>query len=129
MIAPKFPVLANIPHSSLFIPDEIREKFLINDEQLQWELLLLTDRFTDELFSVIAEIGGVTKRYKYSRLVADPERFEDDSREPMMSTDYVPNKNIIFSELKTFNHKGVTVDTIDEDGNILLTDGKNYLYA
>lgn len=46
-----------------------------------------------------------------------------------MSTDYVPNKDILFSELKAFNHKGVTVDTVYKDGSIILTDGRNYLYA
>jgi hypothetical protein len=45
-----------------------------------------------------------------------------------MSTDYVPSISISFSEVKTFNHNGVTVDTI-EDGNVLLTDGKNFLWA
>jgi hypothetical protein len=43
-----------------------------------------------------------------------------------MSIDFVPNKYISFSELKTFNHMGVTVDTI-EDGNVLLTDGMNFM--
>jgi hypothetical protein len=46
-----------------------------------------------------------------------------------MSTNYVPNKEILFSELKTFSHKGVIVDTIHEDGSVILTDGGNYLYA
>jgi hypothetical protein len=46
-----------------------------------------------------------------------------------MSTDYVPSKNISFSELKTFNHMGVRVDTIDEVGNIILTDGTNYMWV
>lgn len=45
-----------------------------------------------------------------------------------MSIDFVPNKYISFSELKTFNHMGVTVDTI-EDGNVLLTDGTNFMWA
>ena len=46
-----------------------------------------------------------------------------------MSTDFVPNKNIPFSKIKTFNHNEVKVDTIDEDGDVILTDGKNYFYA
>ncbi len=46
-----------------------------------------------------------------------------------MSTDFVPNKNISFSQIKTFNHNDVKVDTIDEDGDVILTDGKNYFYA
>jgi len=46
-----------------------------------------------------------------------------------MSTDYVPSKNISFSELKIFNHMGVRVDTIDELENIILTDGTNYMWV
>ena len=46
-----------------------------------------------------------------------------------MSTDFVPNKTIPFSKIKTFNHNDVKVDTIDEDGDVILTDGKNYFYA
>ncbi|PKN68523.1 MAG: hypothetical protein CVU54_14490 [Deltaproteobacteria bacterium HGW-Deltaproteobacteria-12] len=45
-----------------------------------------------------------------------------------MSIDFVPNNNISFSEVKTFNYKGVTVDMI-EDGNVLLTDGTNLMWA
>ena len=46
-----------------------------------------------------------------------------------MSTDYVPNKPISFSKVKKFNHNGITVDSIDEDGDVILTDGANYLHA
>jgi len=45
-----------------------------------------------------------------------------------MSTDYVPNIAISFSEVMTFNHNGVTVDTIGDE-NVLLTDGTNILWA
>ncbi len=77
------PVLANIPHSALLIPADIRRKLLISDKELKSELLCLTDRYVDELFSSIPEIGGAGIRYNYSRLVADPERFEDDKKESM----------------------------------------------
>ncbi len=45
-----------------------------------------------------------------------------------MSTDFVSNKTIPFSEIETFNHKGVKVDAI-ENGNIILTDGTNYMWV
>lgn len=70
-----FPIIANIPHSSTFIPPDIRNSFLISDENLERELLLLTDRYVDELFSSVYEIGGITVRYNMSRMVVDPERF------------------------------------------------------
>jgi len=45
----------------------------------------MTDRYTDDLFSCVHEIGGIAIRYNYSRLVFDPERFEDDDTEVMAS--------------------------------------------
>lgn len=46
-----------------------------------------------------------------------------------MSTDFVADKYIPFSKIKKFNHSGVKVDKIDDDGNLLLTDGDNYMWA
>ena len=43
----------------------------------------MTDRYTDEIFSCVAEVGGVSMVYNYSRLVLDPERFRDDKNEDM----------------------------------------------
>ncbi len=45
-----------------------------------------------------------------------------------MSINFVPDRNIPFSEIKTFNHKGVTVDRI-EDGSVLLTDSTNFMWV
>jgi N-formylglutamate amidohydrolase len=77
------PIIANIPHSSTFIPPKIRNGFLIGDEELERELLLLTDRYVDELFSSVHKIGGIAVRYNISRMVLDPERFEKDEEEVM----------------------------------------------
>ena len=77
------PLIANIPHSSTFIPQEMKGSFLLNNDDLQKELLRMTDRYTDEIFSCVAELGGISVIYTYSRLVLDPERFRDDKKEPM----------------------------------------------
>jgi len=77
------PIIANIPHSSTFIPPQIRNSLLISDEELERELLLLTDRYVDELFSSVHETGGIEVRYNISRMVLDPERFENDEEEVM----------------------------------------------
>jgi len=79
----RIPIIANIPHSSIFIPLDIRNSFLISDKEIARELLLLTDRYVDELFSSVHEIGGITVRYNISRMVVDPERFENDEDEVM----------------------------------------------
>ena len=78
---PTVPLLANIPHSSTNIHPLIRKYFLLNDEELSDELLKVTDWYVDELFSLVSDVGGVAVVYDMSRLVVDPERFEDDEQE------------------------------------------------
>ena len=79
------PIVANIPHSSVLIPQDIRESLLLNDNELEQELLCMTDRYSDELFASISELGGVAIKFSQSRLVLDPERFLDDAEEQMAS--------------------------------------------
>ena len=78
------PLLVHIPHSSTYIPPEIKNVILLKDKDLQEELLRMTDRYTDEIFSCVAELGGISVKYNYSRLVLDPERFRDDDKEEMV---------------------------------------------
>lgn len=79
------PIIANIPHSSTYIPPSIRNSIILNDDELDEELLRMTDRYIDDLFSCVPGLGGISVIYNYSRLVADPERFEDDENEVMSS--------------------------------------------
>jgi len=78
------PLLANIPHSSIYIPSLIRPSFALSENGLNTELLKMTDWFVDDLFSKISTIGGVVAKCNVSRLVVDPERFEDDEKESMV---------------------------------------------
>jgi len=77
------PILVNIPHSSIYIPPEVKSRFLVSENDLQEELLRITDRYTEEIFACVAELGGISVVYNYSRLVLDPERFKDDKKEIM----------------------------------------------
>jgi N-formylglutamate amidohydrolase len=76
------PVVFHIPHSSVNIPFEYRDAFLISGSDLDEELLRLTDHYTDELFFV-PDITDERIIFPVSRLLIDPERFLEDSREPM----------------------------------------------
>ena len=76
-------LLASIPHASAFIPQSARDTFVLDDDALEQELLKVTDRYVDELFSCVTGLGGITVTYNCSRLVVDPERFEDDEKEIM----------------------------------------------
>lgn len=73
-------MILHIPHSSRWIPEQLRGQFVLSDEELELELLLMTDAYTDELFSLP---GATVVRAAVSRLVVDVERFEDDEKEPM----------------------------------------------
>ncbi len=77
------PLIANIPHSSIFIPQEMKDLFSLNNDDLKIKLLKMIDIYTDEIFSCINELGGISVIYTYSWLVLDPERFKDDKKEDM----------------------------------------------
>ena len=87
--------IVHIPHSSTHIPDRIRSQFVLPASALQQEVNLLTDWFTDEIFGGLAGASDVI--FPVSRLVVDPERFEDDEQEPMagrgMGVIYEMNSN------------------------------------
>lgn len=78
----KTPILLHIPHSSLNIPKAVRDMLCVSEAELERELLRMTDRYTDILFD-LPTISTHSIIYPVSRLVVDPERFEDDEKEPM----------------------------------------------
>lgn len=73
-------MILHVPHSSDCIPKEMRDQFVISDEEICAELRLLTDAYTDELFFL--EDASVVK-FPISRLLVDVERYPDDADEPM----------------------------------------------
>jgi len=75
-------MLLHIPHSSDRIPAHLRAALLLSDDELRAELLALTDAHTDTLFTLGVR-PATPVIFPVSRLVVDPERFIDDSREPM----------------------------------------------
>jgi N-formylglutamate deformylase len=75
-------LILHIPHSSNVIPDSIRTQFVLSNQSLNTELLLMTDAYTDDLF-VPENIEHKSVIFPVSRLVVDPERFIDDQLEPM----------------------------------------------
>jgi len=74
--------IIHIPHSSTLIPGHILGQYVLSDLELEAELIRMTDRYTDELFST--NIEDVTHlRFPISRLAVDPERFREDNQETM----------------------------------------------
>jgi N-formylglutamate deformylase len=72
----------HIPHASRDIPDQYRDCLLLDEEELQLELIAMTDSWTDGLFPKTGREASRV-RFPVSRLVCDPERFVDDETEPM----------------------------------------------
>ena len=73
-------MILHIPHSSIIIPEDLRDQIVLSDRDLYAELNLMTDRFTDELFTLPE---ATILRFPISRLLVDVERFPDDKNEPM----------------------------------------------
>ncbi len=79
--SPESPVILHVPHSSRFIPAEIRNEILLTDAELASELDSMTDSKTDEIAFAAADKSNIRPWVfinRYSRLVIDPERFPDD---------------------------------------------------
>lgn len=72
----------HVPHSSRAVPKDIRPAITLSDQELETELLRMTDHYTDELFRLESWVA-CSIVFPVSRLVVDPERFLDDSKEPM----------------------------------------------
>jgi N-formylglutamate amidohydrolase len=74
--------ILHIPHASLAIPPEVLADYVVPRAVLDEHLARSTDHFTDELFRA-TDVEMCAVIHEVSRLVVDPERFEDDACEPM----------------------------------------------
>jgi N-formylglutamate amidohydrolase len=108
-------VLIHIPHSSLNIPNNMSDDYLLTKKELEKETKIMADMFTDELFkSALNKYGGI--KLDVSRVFLDVERFRDDKDEPMadkgMGLAYVKTSDL--KELRTLKYKKEILDIYDE---------------
>lgn len=102
-------IVLHIPHSSLLIPQEALVNY--NEKLLEKEFLLMTDRYTDELFNL--ELTSIV--FPYSRLFCDIERFRDDDKEEMSKKG--------MGAVYTKTHDGISFRAVTaEDKNKILKD-------
>lgn len=72
----------HIPHASTDVPFDLKSSFALSEADLNDEITRMTDHYTDDLAqNVLPAARRVI--FPVSRLVVDPERFENDSEEPM----------------------------------------------
>jgi len=76
-------VLFHVPHDATLIPPAVRGQFPLSDAELDRELLTMTDHHSLDLLAGTSVPPAQVVRAPVSRLVVDPERFEDDAREVM----------------------------------------------
>jgi N-formylglutamate deformylase len=74
--------IIHLPHASTTVPATVRQELLLSDQELAFEVLMMTDHLTEELVST-ALPGAKRVRFPISRLIVDPERFLNDADEPM----------------------------------------------
>lgn len=75
--------MAHVPHAGTWVPPDVRATLLLDDDRLAREAVVMTDHHTDALFEWVVAAGGTALVNQWSRLVLDPERFEDPMLEPM----------------------------------------------
>lgn len=78
------PVVIHVPHASLNIPSTYRPDFLLSDAELEEEARTMADLGTDQLAWAAFELSPIKPSLflnNLSRLVFDPERFNDESEE------------------------------------------------
>ncbi len=131
-------MLLHIPHSSTYIPEDLLGMFTVSKETLDHELLVMTDRYTDELF----DCSDNRIVFPVSRLICDVERFREKDMETMTSkgmwvcyentSELTPLKRVsrehascVLEHYYDMHHKALTeaaAHTKDLCGNVLIID-------
>jgi len=119
-------MILHIPHSSTYIPQEQKKCISLSDKELDYEILCMTDMFTDELFSSCVSTRDNIITFPISRLVVDPERFVNDDDEIMskIGMGVIYNKTSVGHELRvaaTKNEKKYLIEKYYSPHHQLLT--------
>ena len=77
------PLVVHVPHSSTRIFKEARSQLAFTDDELDTELLVITDGYIDGLYQPTLKLGELMFANRTSRLVINPERFQKDENELM----------------------------------------------
>ncbi len=74
-------MILHLPHASTLIPEDLRNDFLLSDQELQEELNRITDHATDLIFQ--PAFPEANQCYSPLQGRWSPERFLEDFQEPM----------------------------------------------
>lgn len=76
------PIVCNLPHSGILVPEEHKSSFVITQDDLTREVEYMADNYTDLLYRELLSVSSFIKLL-VSRVVLDIERFKDENDEPM----------------------------------------------
>lgn len=76
------PIVCNVPHSGIVVPEEFRGDFVLSQKDLDKEVLYMADNFTNYLYGELLYVSSYIMS-KISRVVLDIERFQNEEDEPM----------------------------------------------
>lgn len=105
------PIICNVPHSGIVIPEEFRSDFVLNHTDLDKEVLYMADNFTNYLYGELLYVSSYIIS-RISRIVLDIERFQNEEDEPM--------SKVGMSALYTHTSNGEVLRNISAENKIAL---------
>lgn len=105
------PIICNIPHSGIIIPEEFRGDFVLSQQDLDKEVLYMADNFTNYLYGELLYVSSYIIS-KISRVVVDIERFQNEEDEPM--------SKVGMSALYTRTSSGELLRNISDENKMVL---------
>ncbi len=82
LLAESISMILHLPHASTFIPEDLRNGFLLSNQKLLKKFNRISDHAADQTFQQAFPKAKIFV-FTVSRLVVDQERFSDKSQEPM----------------------------------------------
>ena len=96
-------ICIHVPHASTAIPDELRNDFLVKQDELDAEARISADLYTDLLAKEAWQNAHIVDA-KVSRIVVDVERYPDDAQEETTKV----GRGVIYE----CDHKGQTIRNV-----------------
>lgn len=105
------PVVCNVPHAGIVIPEEFRSDFVLDQKDLDDEVLYMADNYTHFLYGELLYISSYITA-TLSRIVVDIERFPNEEDEPM--------SKVGMSSIYTRTSTGAILRTITKENRVAL---------
>ena len=105
------PIICNVPHSGVIIPEALKMDFVVTSEKLNEEAIHMADNYTDALYSELLYVSSYIVS-KISRIIVDVERFLNEEDEPMAK--------VGMSAFYTRTSSGAALRNVSKETNLIL---------